>query len=117
MPKVTKLHPNRTAHEDLLEETLGEIAVEAGFKLPESEAELEIYESSLGSEPTTRITHHSDIYEALAEAENSDEIRYKQKSSETKHGTYSMAARNSTDELDSATVALMNAAADEDEND
>lgn len=116
MSKVTELHPERSPDSDLLEETLGEIAVEAGFKLPETEAELDIYERRLAAEGTQHQSHYSSIHEALADAEKTHEIRYRKRSTGTTQESYTLAARNG-DEIDAATLDMMDVAADEDDDD
>jgi hypothetical protein len=116
MSKVTKLHPDRKPDSDLFEETIGEMAVEAGFKLPETEAELEIYERRLASEGTQRHSRYSSIHEALADAEKTEEVRFRKRDPEATQGSYSLAARNGG-EIDAETLDLMDAAADEDDDD
>lgn len=116
MRKVTKLHPDQSLDSDLLEETLGEFAVEAGYKLPETEAELEIYERRLASKGIQPHSRYSSIHEALADAENTKEVRYRKKDPAATQGSYSLAARNGN-EIDAETLAMMDEAADEDDND
>lgn len=115
MPKVTNLHPGHRLDSDLLEETLGEVAVEAGFKLPETEAELVIYESRLTSEEVQLQSRYSSIHEALAEAENTQEVRYRKRTQVPIQGGYALAARNG-DAIDAETLEMMDAAADEDDD-
>lgn len=116
MSKVTKLHPDRSPDSDLFDEVLGELTVEAGFKLPETEEELDIYESHLASEEIQRHLHYSSIHEALADAEKTQEVRYRKRAPEAKQGSYTLAARNGG-EIDAETLAMMDAAADEDDDD
>lgn len=115
MPKVTELHPDRSLDSDLLEETLGEFAVEAGYKLPETEAELDIYERCLTSEEIQHHSCYSSIHEALASAEKIKEVRYRKSDSAIMQGSYCLAARNGS-EIDAETLTMMDAAADEDDD-
>jgi hypothetical protein len=116
MSKVTKLHPDRSPDSDLFEETLGEIAVEEGYKLPETEAELDIYDRRLSSENSQRHSRFSSIHEALADAEKTQEVRYRKRKPEATEGSYPLAARNG-DDIDTETLDMMDAAADEGDND
>lgn len=116
MPKVTELHPDRSPDSDLFEETLGELAIEAGFKLPETEAELDIYERRLASEGIQPRSRYSSIHEALAYAEKTQDVRYRNRNPEASQGSYSLAARSGS-EIDPDTLAMMDAAADEDDDD
>ncbi len=115
MPKVTELHPDRSPVSDLFEETLGEVAVEAGYKLPETESELDIYERRLASEGIQGHSRYSSIHEALADAEKIQEVRYRKRDSTAAQGSYALAARNGS-EIDAETLAMMDAAADEDDD-
>lgn len=116
MSKVTKLHPDRSQDSDLFDEILGELAVEAGLKLPETEAELDIYEHHLASEDYQHNSLYNSIHEALAHAEKTQEVRYKKRNPKMTEGGYAMAARNGG-EIDAETLDLMDAAADEDDDD
>jgi len=116
MSKVTKLHPDRSQDSDLFDEVLGELAVEAGLKLPETEAELDIYEHRLASEGHHHKSLYGSIHEALADAEKTQEVRYKKVDPEATQGSYSLAARNGN-EIDAETLDMMDTAADEDDND
>lgn len=115
MPKVTELHPDRSPDSDLFEEAVGEVAVEAGFKLPETEAELEIYERRLASEGFHNHSRYSTIHEALADAEKIQEISYRKRIPSATQGSSTLAARNG-DELDDDTLSMMDAAADDDDD-
>ena len=116
MSKVTELHPDRNPDSELFEETLGEIAVQAGVKLPETEAELENYEHHLISEKIQHHSRYSSIHEALAAAEKTQKVRYRKRSPANTQGSYALAARNG-DEIDADTLDMMDAAADEDDDD
>lgn len=116
MSKVTKLHPDRSPDSDLLKEVLGEVAVEEGFKLPETETELDIYERHFASEENQSQSRYSSIHEALANAEKTKEVRYRKKEPTATQGNHTLAARNGG-EIDDDTLAMMDAVADEDDND
>lgn len=115
MSKVTKLHPENSQDRNLLEEVLGEVAVEMGFKLPETEAELDIYEHHLEAKGIQRQSLYTSIHEALADAEKTHEISYRKRDSFATQGSYALAARNGS-EIDTETLAMMDAAADEDDD-
>lgn len=116
MSKVTKLQPDRSPDSDLFDEVLGELAVEEGFKLPETEAELEIYEQHSASEGFHQDSRYNSIHEALVDAEKTQGIKYRKRNTLPTQGSSTLAARNG-DELDDETLSMMDAAADEDDDD
>ena len=116
MSKITKLHPKRSPDSDLFDAALGEVAVEEGFKLPETEEELEAYEHRLAAENNQSCLSFHTIHEALTHAEGTPSVRYTIRESSVSQGSYKMAARNATDEIDDETLSMMDAAADEDDD-
>lgn len=116
MSKITKLHPARRQDSDLFDAALGEVAVEEDFKLPETEEELDAYERRLAVEDSQTCSSFYTIHEALTHAEELSAVRYTVKESAVSQGSYKMAARNATDEIDDDTISMMDAAADEDDD-
>ena len=116
MSKITKLHPARRQVNDLFDVVLGEVAVEEGFKLPETEEELAAYERRLTSEGDQPRLRFSTIHEALSHADGILTAKYTIREDAVSKGGYKMAARNGADEIDEATLSKMDAAADEDDD-
>ena len=116
MSKVTKLHPGNDQDRKLLEETLGEIAVEEDRKLPETEAELEIYERESSGDDDSLSSPFSTLHEALAAANQIENVQFVPKSTGQAEETRNLAARTAGD-LDPETLAKMDAAVDSDDVD
>lgn len=116
MSNVTKLHPDQDLDSQLFYTVIGEVAVEDGYKLPETEEELDIYERRLETKGFKHTSPYSSIHEALAATKTTNAVRYSIKINESSTRHSLLAARNGT-VLGEDILNIMDAAADEDEND